>query len=106
MNVLTQLGVNQTLWIQLVLFLVTYLFLSQFLFKPYLRVIHARKKNTGGAVVEANQISTGAENLAAEYQQKVKQHHDEASSLYQKIRTEGVKQEEAVLTEARARAAE
>src|ERR1051326_7253553 len=97
LTILRQLGVNQTIWIQLALFLVCYFFLSQFLFKPYMANLAYRKKSTTGSAEEAVQLNKSTESLAMEYQGKVKNQNEKATSIYDKLKAEGRSQEEKLL---------
>ena len=100
MEILKQLGVDQTIWIQLGFFIVSYLFLSNFLFKPYQRNLNFRKKNIPGRLEEANALSASAEKLAGDYSGKVKSQNSDALALYNKIKAEGVATEEKLLAAA------
>ena len=106
LGILRQLGVNSTLWVQLVFFLVSYFFLSQFLFKPYMRNLEYRKKNTVGNAEEAIKLNSSAENLAMDYQGQVKAQNEKASSIYDKLKAEGLAEEERLVAQAKALASE
>jgi F-type H+-transporting ATPase subunit b len=106
MDIIQQLGINSTAWVQLGFFLVSYIFLSQFLFKPYMRILELRKKNTVGNVDEASKLSTSTEALILEYQNKLQAHNQEAAKISEKIKLEGAQQEEKILSEARTRSTE
>lgn len=104
MEILAQLGVDQTFWIQLVLFLTCYFFMSQFLFKPYLRNLDYRKKNTTEAVEEAQKLMTVTDSLAMEYEGKVKKQNEEALHIYTKFKQDGVAEEQKLIATARTKA--
>jgi F-type H+-transporting ATPase subunit b len=104
LEILGQLGLDQTVWIQLGFFILSYLFLSRFLFKPYLRNLKYRKKNTGGALNEAAQLATITERLAIDYQGKMKKQNEVADQEYSKLKSAGAKEEEKLVSEARIRA--
>jgi F-type H+-transporting ATPase subunit b len=105
MEILRQLGVNDTIWIQLVLFLIAYFFLSQFLFKPYQRNLKYREKNTGGSVEEATQLNASAERLAMDYQGKMKSQNEQATALYEQFKSQGQAEEDRIVAAAREEAA-
>ncbi|MDZ4677306.1 MAG: ATP synthase F0 subunit B [Oligoflexia bacterium] len=104
MEILAQLGVNQTLWIQLAFFIVAYLMLSNFLFKPYRRNLEYRKKNTSGTVEEATKLTASTEGLAMDYQGRMKRHNESAADIYNVLKSEGHAEEEKLLLQARERA--
>ena len=101
MSILTQLGVNQTFFIQLAFFFISYFFVSQFLIKPYRRNLEYRKKNTGGSVDEAAHLNLETERLVGEYQQKAKAQNESAQGIYEKFRAEGQQEEERIISVAR-----
>jgi F-type H+-transporting ATPase subunit b len=101
MEILTQLGVNQTIWIQLGFFIISYIFLSTFLFKPYRRNLEYRKKNTSGTVEEAAKLTSATESLAMDYQGRMKRHNEKAAAIYDQLKNEGHADEERILTQAR-----
>ena len=104
MEILTQLGVDKTIWIQLGFFFLSYFFLSQFLFKPYARNLEFRKKNTTVAVEEANKIMTATEFLSMDYEGKMKTQNEQFLIAYNKIKNEGHEEEQKLLAAARLRA--
>ena len=104
LEILSQLGLDQTVWIQLCLFVFSYIFLSQFLFRPYLRNLKFRKKNTGGALDEATQLTALTEKIASDYQGKLKKQNELADEEYSKLKSEGSQEEEKLLIAARIRA--
>ncbi len=103
MEILSQLGLNQTVWIQLIFFLICYVFLSRYLFKPFLRNLEHREKNTGGSIEEAQKITVSADRLAMDYQGHMKKQNEAATEVYDKLRLEGTKEEERLLAEAKAK---
>ena len=102
LSILKQLGVDSSIWVQLGFFLICYFFLSQFLFKPYLANLDYRKKNTVGNAEEATKLNTAAEHLAMDYQGQVKAQNEKATAIYDKIRSEGVAEEDRLVAAARA----
>lgn len=105
MEILRQLGLDQTVWIQLGFFIISYFFLSQFLFKPYKRNLQFRSKNTGGALDEATQMSALNERLAMDYQGKMKKQNETAEQIYSKFKMEGAAEEGKLVAAAKESAA-
>ena len=102
LSILKQLGVNRTIGDQLLLFLICYFFLSRFLFKPYLANLDYRKKNTVGNADEATRLNTAAEHLAMDYQGQVKAQNEKATAIYDKLKAEGLAEEDRLVAAARA----
>ncbi len=104
MEILKNLGVDGTFWIQLAFFLISYFFLSTFLFKPYKKNLEFRRKNTTAAVDEAHQLVATTERMALEYAGQIKKQNDEALGLYNKMKAEGTVEESRLLEAARTNA--
>jgi F0F1-type ATP synthase membrane subunit b/b' len=101
MSILTQLGVNQTFWIQLAYFFIAYFFVSKFLIKPYRANLEYRKKNTGGSLNEATSINSETERLVLQYQDKAKAQNETAQSVFEKLKIEAQHEEEKLISTAR-----
>ena len=100
-SILKQLGVDNTLWIQLGYFVVCYFFMSQFLFKPYMKNLEFRKKNTKVNNEEATKLNSTIENLAMDYQGQVKRQNEKGAAIYDKLKGEGLAEEERLLSAAK-----
>lgn len=85
--ILTGLGLNSTLPLHFLIFLITFLFLSQLIFKPYLRAFEERERRTVGSVDLAAQILEETESLRAEYQARAREINAEVMAV-----TEAAKQ--------------
>lgn len=104
MQILSDLGVNSTIWIHLCYFIVAYVFVSQFIFKPYSRNLKFRKKNTTEGVDEAQKMLAHTDNMALEYEMKVKAQNEKVLSIYGQLKHEGVEEEHRILHQAKLRA--
>lgn len=102
-SVLTQLGINDTLWIQLGVFTFLYLFLRFVYFGPFLRLIELRAKESTGVETEASALTERVESLEKDWfsriqearkvarerkEQAVKVALSESSQQLAKVRTE------------------
>jgi F-type H+-transporting ATPase subunit b len=105
-SILRQLGVNNTFWIQLGYFFVCYIFMSQFLFKPYMKNLEFRKKNTTVNNDEATKLNSSIGHLAMDYQGQVKRQNAKGAAVYDKLKAEGVAEEDRLLTAAKKEAHE
>lgn len=72
MEILTVLGVDSTLAIHLACFFVSYVALSQLIFKPYLRAYEEREKRTVGNEERAVHLIQEANDLQLQYEQRAK----------------------------------
>lgn len=104
MEILRQLGIDGTLWIQLAFFGVCYFFISQFIFKPYMTNLAHRKKNTTGASDEAVKLMAATDHLAMDYAGKMKDQNEQVLEVFNQIKNEGKSEEQKLITTARNRA--
>ena len=104
MEILYQLGLDKTFWIQLVCFLVSGFFLSVFMFRPYLRIIEARRKSTVGATDHAAHLVAATDALVMDYEGKVRSQNEKLTDTFAEFKKRGAAEEERLLAEARARA--
>ena len=100
-KILTGLGINQTAPVMVVFFAIAYFFLNNFLIKPYEKNLEYRKKNTGGSLDEAATLNSQTEGLASEYQIKMKKQNEAAQGIYEKIKKEGMEEEDRLIAGAR-----
>lgn len=70
-NILKQLGINDTLWIQFGIFTALYLALRFLFFGPFLRLIELRERESTGVEREAAELLKKAEISEAEYSAKL-----------------------------------
>jgi F-type H+-transporting ATPase subunit b len=103
-SLLRLLGIDQTLWIQLVCFLVCYIALTELIFKPYMRAFHKREQLTIGNEESAIRIIEESEALQHEYEQKMRLLNTEIKSVYEQRRLQGLKEQEQLIKKAREQA--
>ena len=101
LSLLSALGVNETIWIQLGCFLVSYVALTQLIFKPYLKAYHERENRTVGGEETAIRIIEEAQELTGTYEKKAREMNSEIKHVYDRKRAEAMKDYEAMLAEAR-----
>ena len=104
MDILNSLGVNSTLWIQLVCFLVSYAALTQLVLKPYLAAMHEREKRTVGNEEAAGRILEEANTLFSQYETRARAINTEMKVQYDAARSAATKQAESIMTNARVEA--
>jgi len=105
-GILNSLGVNSTLWIQMGVFLLAYLVLSQFLFKPYLAVFHERHQQTSAQVDHADRIIEETKNLQKDYETQARILNREHRAIYDQSRTEALREFDRLVGEAKDEASE
>lgn len=101
MEILNALGVDTTLWIHLACFFVSYLALSQLIFKPYLRAYEEREHRTVGNEEHAVRLIQEAGDLHGQYEQKAKVINAQIKSAFDASRADAGKQYESLVHAAR-----
>ncbi len=101
MEIFRQLGVDSTLWIHLACFLVSYVFLSQLIMKPYLRAFEEREKRTVGSEETAVRLVEEANDLQTQYALKARELNTQMTSFYNDARQAAQKQSESIVSKAR-----
>lgn len=96
------ISINWTLIIQIINFLVLMIVLNKLLFQPILQVIDERREQTEAKEARARETDRAADEKAKDYAEKIKQAKIEASSKKHEFREAGQKEEEKILSAARA----
>jgi F0F1-type ATP synthase membrane subunit b/b' len=101
MNILTALGVNSTLWIQLGCFLVAYVALTQLVFKPYMAAFHERITRTIGNEEYAQRILQEVADLQTQYEVRARELNDETKSIFDQTRVAAMRDYDKTISAAR-----
>lgn len=96
--------IDQTLFIQLGVFLVMFLLLRTLLFKPVLGLIEARRRATDGRRVEAHALEEEAKQLSDEVERKLRKARKEAKAERKKLLDEARASERDIISNARSSA--
>lgn len=83
-DLITQLGIDNTLWIQLGVFVVFYAWVRFVFFPPFLKLMAAREAMTTGLVSEADELKKAADAKESELLQRLAQVRREASAAREK----------------------
>ena len=93
--------INATVLLQLALFLILMVMLSQFLFRPLLQLFDARERRIDGAQEEAKQYRENADEKAAIIEERVHQARQEARETLNDFKNRAKAREEEILGAAR-----
>lgn len=104
MQMLEALGVNASVGIQFVFFLITYIILSNVLFKPYFKAFLTRGEKTVGNTESAEKLLAESRDLEAEYEQKAREINSKVRGIYEQSRQQALREQEKYMAEARLRA--
>jgi len=101
MSILTQLGIDQTAYVQFAIFVGLYLILSQTFFKPYMKLFEARRKATVEDREHAKKLLEEADQKIKEYQSKIHEIRAESQKQIDLAITAARKEESQLLLNAR-----
>lgn len=104
MELLKTLGLDSTVAFQFGIFLIVYLFLSNLLFKPYLKAFNKRKEQTVGKTDTAERYISETQDLENEYETKAREINQQFKVIYDESRTLALKEHDRLVSEARAKA--
>ncbi len=96
------IDLDGTLFVQLLLFFLTFFILRGFVFKPMLRLIDAREAATTGATAEAEALQKEAKEKEAAFLLEMGKVRQEASQERERLRKEGMRVEQELLASVRA----
>lgn len=98
------IDIDGTLFIQFGLFLVMAFLVTQWLFKPYLRMREQREQGIDGAIKEAEDMASQADGRLAEYESKLAKARARAHDEQRKLRIEANAYQAEVTSKARTEA--
>ncbi len=101
MEILLQLGANETAFIQFLIFVLSISFLTIYVYGPYFKANDERNKRTKGADVVAKEAADEAKNLALIYQSKARENNEKIKSVFDNKKTEATKITTDLLLEAK-----
>lgn len=101
MELLTALGVNQTVAIQFIIFVAVYIVLNKVLFTPYIAALDERRERTEGQSETAEKYFEEAKTLQEQYTAKMRELNDRQKDIYDQSRGEAQKRYDEVVTTAR-----
>jgi F-type H+-transporting ATPase subunit b len=99
--ILEQLEINQTFFIQLIIFAVLYFVLSAVYFRPFLRLFEHRHQKTVADREAAERLMAQANAKFDEYKARLSEERQAAKKDYDAVIAEGKKQENEIIAHAR-----
>lgn len=104
MEIIHQLGINGTVFIQFAIFICTFLFLNLYVFKPYYAAVEAREKSTTGAEDMATEILKKTTELHSEYEIRAREVSQKIKEIYEQQKGIASKECDAIVGKARTEA--
>lgn len=86
LQILLQLGANETVFIQFGLFVVTISFLTVVVYGPFFKAYDQRMNQTKGADQVADETQNEAKKLEVIYQSKAREINEKIKSIYEDVR--------------------
>lgn len=102
MEILLQLGANETAFIQFLLFVVAISFLTVVIYNPFFKAYDERHKLTKGAEQVANDAQDEAKKLTQIYQLKAREINDKIRTIFDGQRQEALKSASILIDTAKA----
>jgi F-type H+-transporting ATPase subunit b len=104
MEIFASLGLNWTLFVQMGVFLVVFVILKAVLFEPYFAAYRQRKERTEGQAEAAERYVHEAKDLEAKYAIRAQEINAQYKAIFDKNRSETMKECDRVIQDARGRA--
>ncbi|MEQ1876540.1 MAG: ATP synthase F0 subunit B [Bdellovibrionia bacterium] len=104
--ILTGLGVNSTVWIQLGLFLFTFVLLNNVVFKSYQKAFQERHDKTLGGEDLTKQLVLEAQEIQSRYEKRARQVNEQIKTAYDAALGEAYKKQNDNMENTRKEAAE
>ncbi len=101
MAILNQLGINHTTFYCFLIFVVTFFFLKEILFKPYFVAFEEREGRTKGGENKARDYQSKTEGLQREFEEEARDVSAEIKSIFDETRGLASKEHGKLVTEAK-----
>jgi F-type H+-transporting ATPase subunit b len=104
MALLTSLGVNSTIAIQLVIFMAVFFSLKYILFAPYFKAFNQRVESTVGQAELAERYLVEAKELEEKFAQKAQAANEKFRTIYDQTRAQAMREYDKMINESRQKA--
>ncbi len=101
MEILQQLGANETAFIQFILFVITISFLTTYVFNPFFKAYDQRLKLTKGADQVATETQDEAKKLEMIYQSRAREINDKIKAVFDSSKSEATNSAAKILNDAK-----
>ena len=106
MELLKSLGINGTIGIQFVIFIVAYIILTRMVFMPYFKAYMERYNRTVGSEDDASKLIQEAEELEVEYEENAKALNVKIKNIYDSEKKKAIDEQTNILKAANLKAEE
>lgn len=101
MAILSQLGINETTFYCFLIFLLTFFFLKELLFRPYFAAYEEREKRTKGGESTAKELQAQTLLTRQNFEEQAREINAEIKKIFDESRAKANKESERIVTEAR-----
>ena len=106
LEILRSLGVNETVFPQFGIFIISFLFLKIFIFSPYLAAYEERRKRTVGSQGVALELQQEIDRREAEFAREAREVNEKIKKVFDMKQTQAIKETNAIMAEAQLKAQE
>ncbi len=100
LNILTGLGVNETVFAQFAIFIVAFVFLKYFIFSPYLAAYEERRRRTVGGSGVAKELQQEIDELEGQFSQEARVLNEKIKIASDEKRSKAQKETAVIVSEA------
>lgn len=101
LSILTQLGVNQTVFLMFGVVVVFFAVMNIIVFKPLTKILVERDERIDGRKAKAEAFAEEAQSLELNFATNIKSAHREAATEFAKLKAEALQKQAALLSKAR-----
>ena len=106
MEILLQLGANQTVFIQFVIFIISISFLTVYVYGPFYKAYDQRLQQTKGADQVANETQEEAKKLESIFQVRAREINQKIQSVFDTSKNQAIDSAGLILNQARVKVSE
>ena len=101
MAILNQLGINNTTFYCLLIFILTFFALKEILFRPYYLAFEEREKRTKGGETNAKELQAKTSQLSLQYEEAARDINSHIKKIFDESRAVAGKESENIIREAK-----
>jgi len=106
LEILRSLGVNETVFPQFGIFIISFLFLKIFIFSPYLAAYEERRKRTVGSQGVALELQQEIDRRESEFSREAREVNEKIKKVFDMKQTQAIKETNAIMADAQLKAQE
>lgn len=104
MAILNQLGINYTTFYCFLIFIITFFFLKEILFRPYYQAFEEREGRTKGGENSAKELQAKTAQLNVQFEEAAREVNSQIKVTFDQARNQAAKEAEKIVSEAKSAA--